>query len=161
MRQKACPLAHFYSPGAGCFSQHSQHYSPGSTPSLRIARALSSSYQHASVGFCQMVPPLPTSGFHPLAFSSRLAAPMSDKARFLLAGFTSIAVNASHLPSADSPFVNTLSHTNHLQRWLGSRPSGNSSIKNTVRPTAGTQTKEKIHAAASPPGRVPGAASSA
>jgi hypothetical protein len=60
-----------------------QEGSPGSKPPRKIANALRSSYQCASIGFRQMVPPLPTSASHPAAFRSRLAAPFADIACLL------------------------------------------------------------------------------
>jgi hypothetical protein len=69
--------------------------SPGSKPPLKMANALRSSYQCASTGFRQMVPPLPTSASHLAAFRSRLVAPFADKACLLfgLGPLSSATVN--------------------------------------------------------------------
>src|SRR5215213_7461396 len=47
-----------------------------------MVNALSSSYQCPSIGFRQMVPPLPTSGSHPAAFRARLVDPLVKKLAF-------------------------------------------------------------------------------
>src|SRR5918998_5849455 len=72
---------------------------------------------------------------------------------------TSPGANACEI--APTKIRSKLTQKNHLQRRLGSRPSGNRRIENTARPIASTQAQEKIHAAASPPGSDPGAISSA
>src|SRR5215211_3250063 len=52
----------------------------------------------------------------------------------------------------------TVPHANQRQPLVGSRPSGNNSARNIRRPKLGTQSQEKIQAAASPNGSDPGAA---
>jgi len=73
-----------------------QEESPGSKPPFKMANALSSSYQCASIGFRQMVPPLPTSDSHPAASSSRFTSPSTDKDG-LFGLETPISANVVHL----------------------------------------------------------------
>src|SRR5215217_1176905 len=64
-----------------------------------MVNALSSSYQCPSIGFRQMVPPLPTSGSHPAAFRARLVDPFSEKACLLCGIGTSLCATVFHLRS--------------------------------------------------------------
>src|SRR5215217_2573236 len=64
-----------------------------------MVNALSSSYQCPSIGFRQMVPPLPTSGSHPAAFRARLVDPFSEKACLLCGIGTSLCATVLHLRS--------------------------------------------------------------
>src|SRR5215217_1781029 len=67
-----------------------------------MVNALSSSYQCPSIGFRQMVPPLPTSGSHPAAFRVRLVDPFSENSEkpCLLCGIgTSLCATVLHLRS--------------------------------------------------------------
>ena len=73
-----------------------QEESPGSKPSFKMANALSSSYRCASIGFRQMVPPLPTFGSHPSDFSSCFTASSTDEACLFVVG-APIAANVFHL----------------------------------------------------------------
>jgi hypothetical protein len=67
--------------------------------------------------------------------------------------------NAARITPAKTAAIVNLA--NHLQRALGSLPSGKSRSKNTTKPMAGTQTQDQIQTEASPPGSNPGRASSA
>src|SRR5215203_1309347 len=64
-----------------------------------MVNALSSSYQCPSIGFRQMVPPLPTSGSHSAAFRARLVDPFSEKACLLCGIGTSLCATVLHLRS--------------------------------------------------------------
>ena len=63
---------------------------------FKMANALSSSYQCASIGFRQIVPPLPTSDSHPAASSSRFTAPSTNKDGLFGLG-TAVSANVVHL----------------------------------------------------------------
>src|SRR5215211_249593 len=64
-----------------------------------MVNALSSSYQCPSIGFRQMVPPLPTSGSHSAAFRARLVDPFSEKACLLCRIGTLFSATVLHLRS--------------------------------------------------------------